>query len=565
MKDDDIIEEGGQGDENNMEEDFVPDLEGAVVPKPIGKIRKSVSSTLESKLKNRINPDDFSSKFIASESVREAMANRQDHLQKHLQKRPSKKTLVKNNVMKNDAYSAFAANQDALLKGMKKDKLSALLVKRPSQGAMRKKNLIMDVDAREQKANDSLSKKLELNQLLEKRSSWNSLQQKGILRSAEEAGHDDRNSRISEKKHTREETANQLTPKKVNINFKAVSVQCGWGHTTILSDQGELHGCGRSEEGRLGSLGNAKQVVVPVVIPGIGKVSAFSCGDNHTAAVCDGKLYTWGVGTWGRLGLGHQQSVNTPTPVAIDGVVVRVDCAAYHTLVLTDKKELYGFGWNKGGRVGSTSEETVIAAPEKLEWPELAGKQIVNLATGMNVSFVVTAEREVYSWGSGTAGCTGHKDTNDRYGPQLVQDLQGQKVVSVVCGASHTMALTSDGKVLSWGLNNDCQLGRKTPNQQSAMQPTVIPDLEGIKLIAAGRSQSFAISDDAVYVWGNGSYGLLATGHEKTVETPTKVEFPDRVVAVNSGWIHTGFVTAGGEVYTVGNTKHGKLGYLLHD
>ena len=41
-----------------------------------------------------------------------------------------------------------------------------------------------------------------------------------------------------------------------------------------------------------------------------------SCGENHCAALAlDGRLFTWGRGKYGQLGLGDFKSVQSPEPV----------------------------------------------------------------------------------------------------------------------------------------------------------------------------------------------------------------------------------------------------------
>ena len=46
--------------------------------------------------------------------------------------------------------------------------------------------------------------------------------------------------------------------------------------------------------------------------------------------------------------------------------------------------------------------------------------------------------------------------------PRVVEALSGRAVKMVVCGYLHTVVLTRDGSVLSFGLNHEGQLGRQT-------------------------------------------------------------------------------------------------------
>ena len=81
----------------------------------------------------------------------------------------------------------------------------------------------------------------------------------------------------------------------------------------------------------------------PVPLPGHGRVCSVSCGDNHTVAVCEGRVLTWGCGLWGRLGHGNQEDCLVPT--AVDALRERPVQAAvaggYHTLVLHGEIEKF--------------------------------------------------------------------------------------------------------------------------------------------------------------------------------------------------------------------------------
>ena len=69
-----------------------------------------------------------------------------------------------------------------------------------------------------------------------------------------------------------------------------------------------------------------------------------SCGGNHTVALSKkGEVYTWGMNNKGELGHGDNVSRDIPTKVkGLDGVVVIEICSCgNHTVVLTDKGELF--------------------------------------------------------------------------------------------------------------------------------------------------------------------------------------------------------------------------------
>ena len=69
---------------------------------------------------------------------------------------------------------------------------------------------------------------------------------------------------------------------------------------------------------------------------------------------------------------------------------------------------------------------------------------------------------EVLSCGDGSTGCLGHGDQSDQMIPRLICALSGQRVVQVALGASHTVFLTVDGRLLSCGL---CQTAQSWPQE----------------------------------------------------------------------------------------------------
>lgn len=62
-----------------------------------------------------------------------------------------------------------------------------------------------------------------------------------------------------------------------------------------------------------------------------------ACATWHTAAISkDGKVYTWGNGSNGKLG--HADEENQPLPKLVEGIdgnVIQIACGDFHTAVLT--------------------------------------------------------------------------------------------------------------------------------------------------------------------------------------------------------------------------------------
>ena len=96
---------------------------------------------------------------------------------------------------------------------------------------------------------------------------------------------------------------------------------------------------------------------------------------------------------------------------------------------------------------------------------------------------------------------------------------QGQVIVQVAAGRYHTMAVTENGALYTWGLNDWGQLGRSAVGAASATDPTEcfsgaschdgtpkkVGQLEGTKIVGvtSGRYNTVVLDDSgSLYVWG---------------------------------------------------------------
>uniref|UniRef100_A0A673FX90 VPS9 domain-containing protein n=1 Tax=Sinocyclocheilus rhinocerous TaxID=307959 RepID=A0A673FX90_9TELE len=102
-------------------------------------------------------------------------------------------------------------------------------------------------------------------------------------------------------------------------------------------------------------------------------------------------------------------------------------------------------------------------------------------------------QTEVWSWGCGQEGQLGHGDLLPRPQPVCVKSLNGKEVLRVAAGAHHSLALTAQSQVFSWGCNTSGQLGHME-------SPTTLPHLTkvyGIRVwdIGAGQQHTLLLAD----------------------------------------------------------------------
>ncbi|XP_068165024.1 alsin isoform X2 [Antennarius striatus] len=105
-----------------------------------------------------------------------------------------------------------------------------------------------------------------------------------------------------------------------------------------------------------------------------------------------------------------------------------------------------------------------------------------------------TLQTEVWSWGHCQHGQLGHGDNLDRSQPLCIKSLNNKEVVRVAAGAQHSLAVTAQSQVFSWGSNSCGQLGHME-------SPSTIPRLaklsEGIRVwdVSAGEKHTLLLAD----------------------------------------------------------------------
>jgi alpha-tubulin suppressor-like RCC1 family protein len=341
---------------------------------------------------------------------------------------------------------------------------------------------------------------------------------------------------------------------------------CGALHTAIVTEQGELYVCGTGTSGQLGLGTTDDQIwgtrpythaqVLPKRVGGRemfgGAVVMVACGERHTAAVVqDGSVWTFGGGehveddneeeeeefTWphhppgptkGQLGTGDEQPRPTPTRLSTQmfGSVpaVMAACGAEHTIVLNADGEVFCFGEGEQGQLGLGDKKNKLE-PTQLSPERFGGVKIVMVAAGAFHSVALTQEGTVFTWGSGIWGQLGHTPQKIAWSaaeacievPEKVDPklFKNSKVALVAAGHFQTAAVTAQGELFAWGFSS---------------------------MMMVAQAGGGCISSSPKKVGGSGAFG------------------GSKVVTVSLGKLHSMAVTEKGELYTWGDNNSLQLG-----
>ena len=261
------------------------------------------------------------------------------------------------------------------------------------------------------------------------------------------------------------------------------------------------------------------------------------------ALSADGTVYTWGRNEYGQLGNGVT-ATNSPVPVAVKTAgtpmegktIVQISAKVWYALALASDGTVYSWGFNSWGQLGNGTSGTAnnASAPVavKTAGTPMEGKTIVQVAAGATHSLALATDGTIYAWGKNEYGQLGNDSTTNSPVPVAVKTagtpMDGKTIIQIHAGYEHSLALASDGTVYAWGRNNSGQLGKNdaTDAHIPAAVQTLGTPMAGkvIVQLAAGNSQSMALaSDGTVYTWGWNQYGQLGNGTTTNSRIPVAV------------------------------------------
>ncbi|KAK0586376.1 hypothetical protein LWI29_005861 [Acer saccharum] len=248
------------------------------------------------------------------------------------------------------------------------------------------------------------------------------------------------------------------------------------------------------------------------------------CGSKHCVVVTkQGQIFSWGDGSGGRLGHGLEANVSFPKLIDAfsESKIDLVACGEFHTCAVTHSGDLYtwGDGIHNLGLLGHVSE-VGYWTPTKVNG-QMEGMHVSSISCGPWHTAAVTSAGKLFTFGDGTFGALGHGDRSSTSMPREVEMLMGLRTLMASCGVWHTAAVVE---------------------------------------VTNENSSSSSLSFKKLFTWGDGAKGQLGHGDKESKLIPCCVAASDEFCQVGCGQSITIALTVSGKVYSMGSIDYGQLG-----
>ncbi|RJP61813.1 MAG: hypothetical protein C4543_02940, partial [Ignavibacteriales bacterium] len=374
----------------------------------------------------------------------------------------------------------------------------------------------------------------------------------------------------------------------LTVNELISSISTGGYHSAALTSEGRLFTWGYNGYGELGSdslvsTNSPMDITSQFNLSNGEKIISFSLGAYHSAALTsNGRIFMWGMNSSGQLGDGT--SIDKHEPIDITGkftlnIGERIDeiiLGAEYSAAITSMNRVFTWGNNSSGQLGNGTKETKnIPIEITAQFNLNISEKIDSISLGTAHSSAITSSGRIFMWGSNWSGMLGDGSGEDKTVPVDITSkfnlLVDEKIISSSLGNAHSIVLTSNNRIFTWGSNSLGQLGDGTTITRTVpveiTNKFVLSTNEIIVSIDTFEAHSSALSSNGqIFMWGYNYDGQLGDGTTVKRTTPTNItnrftfENEEKITVISLGRDYSSALTTKGNVFTWGANNIGQLG-----
>lgn len=333
-------------------------------------------------------------------------------------------------------------------------------------------------------------------------------------------------------------------------------ISTGGEYNLAIDNEGNIWSWGFNYYGQLGD-GTKVDKISPVQITTETKFKEVSAGNgyDHSLAIDEeGNIWSWGCNKNGQLGNGTTTDSYNPKQITTGTKFIKIEAGECISFAIDENRDLWGWGWNRWGQLGYETED-IKNIPTKLNLnikvKEISAKYLHNL--------LIDTEGNLWSWGRNGNGQVGNGKKEDSV-KKPIQILQGTKFSKIATGIYYSLALDTNGRLWSWGRNDDGQLGDGT--QTDCYVPKQIQTETSFSQIGAITNFSVALDIEGnIWSWGCNKQGQLGDGTTVNKAEPEKIKSKNKFKEILVGGNYVKAKDINGNLWGWGYNVYGQVKY----
>lgn len=400
-----------------------------------------------------------------------------------------------------------------------------------------------------------------------------------------------------------------------------IDVDAGTGYSALVRSDKTLWTMGRNEYGQLGPRMFANNTLYygtttgiyshrssPIQIgshEGVRKYKSLGIGQHTSYALDeDGNVFAWGRNGSGSLGDmgpgGAVTSKSSPVQLTIayknDGsahyganntfagggipdedntfnvagnfnarrfsAVDIVGSMADHAVILDEYGRTFHFGLNTWGPYGFND---IVSRSTPYLNTVFGQKSFAQVSLGSNYGMYLTHDGQLWTSGHNPDGRLGDNTVISRSSPVQISHPNSRSWSQVSAGFGQCYALDEDYKLWGWGRANMGRLGPSNNNQSSPVQTDAgftraNMGVSVISMAAGGEYSGHVLSNNALYMYGTGTYGQLGKNDILASSSPIQIASDKTWKTIHTAQSFTHGITTDKQLWGWGDNRWGSVG-----